>query len=85
MKMTMHIDEALLARVMKTNGFATKTEAVETALKEIDRKARLRELGRTGLGLSPKELGEAVDPAYDIMELRVADKSGRYGRGRSRR
>ena len=31
MKMTMHIDEELLDRVIAAHGFASKTEAVEMA------------------------------------------------------
>ena len=74
MKMTMHIDEALLARVIKWTGAASKTEAVSMALHEMDRKARLAEFGRNGLGLSRAELTQAVDPAYDFVALRVAEE-----------
>ena len=65
MKMTMHIDEALLARVMPEYEFASKTEAVEAALKELDRQMRIRDFRKNGLGLTPEELGDAVDPFYD--------------------
>ena len=37
MKMTMHIDEALLKRVMEEYECESKTEAVEMALREMDR------------------------------------------------
>ena len=73
MKMTMHIDEGILERVMRWSGAASKTEAVDLALKEMDRKARLAEFGKTGLGLSRAELIEAVDPSYDLMSLRLAE------------
>jgi hypothetical protein len=63
--MTMHIDEALLARVMKDYGFPSKTEAVEAALKEMDRQMRLREFRKNGLGLTPDELAAAIDPQCD--------------------
>ena len=76
MKMTMHIDEGILERVMKWSGAASKTEAVDLALKEMDRKARLAEIGKTGLGLSRAELMEAVDPSYDLMALRLAETPG---------
>ena len=76
MKMTMHIDEGILDRVMKWSGAASKTEAVDLALKEMDRKARLAEFGKTGLGLSRAELLEAVDPGYDLMALRLAETPG---------
>lgn len=76
MKMTMHIDEGILERVMKWTGAMSKTEAVDLALKEMDRKARLAEFGKTGLGLSRAELLEAVDPSYDLMTLRLAETPG---------
>lgn len=65
MKMTMHIDEALLERVMREYEFPSKTEAVEAALKELDRQMRIREFRKNGLGLTPDELANAVDPFYD--------------------
>lgn len=80
MKMTMHIDDALLASVVRCTGASTKTEAVSLALKEMDRKARLREFGRKGLGFTKAELMAAVDPAYDLMALRVADGGAPAGR-----
>ena len=73
MKMTMHIDEGLLEEVMETYGCATKTDAVDFALKEVMRKKRLREYAKTGLGLTPAELKASVDPDYDLMALRVAE------------
>jgi Arc/MetJ family transcription regulator len=80
MKMTMHIDEALLNRVIEIYGYASKTEAVEMALRELDRKARFRELGKRGMGMSPEELGDAVDANYDLNALRVAEIPPRYGK-----
>ena len=80
MKMTMHIDDALLENVVRLTGASSKTEAVSIALKEMDRKARLREFGRKGLGLTKAELMAAVDPAYDLMALRVADGGAPAGR-----
>lgn len=80
MKMTMHIDEELLKRVMEAYGYESKTEAVAMALRELDRKEVLREFGRTGLGLTPDELADAVDPNYDLMALRVAEIPPNYGK-----
>lgn len=40
----------------------------------MDRKARLAEFGRKGLGLSRAELTRAVDPAYNLVALRVAEE-----------
>jgi Arc/MetJ family transcription regulator len=80
MKMTMHIDEALLERVMEAYECETKTEAVEMALREMDRRVRFRELGMRGLEMTPEEIGEAVDPDYNIPAMRVAEPSVRYGK-----
>lgn len=80
MKMTMHIDEALLNRVIETYGYASKTEAVEMALRELDRRARFRELGKLGMGMTPEELGDAVDPSYDLMASRVAETPPGHGK-----
>lgn len=84
MKMTMHIDEVLLERVINTYGFASKTEAVEMALREMDRRARLREFRKKGLGFSAEELKAAVDPAYDLMAMRVAEPRNKKGYGKNR-
>ena len=70
MKMTMHIDEALLERVMREYEFPSKTEAVEAALKELDRQMRIREFRKNGLGLTPEELENAIYPDYDPEALR---------------
>ena len=66
MKMTMHIDEALLATVISDYGFDSKTEAVEAGLKELNRKMRLKEFREHGLGPTPEELAAAVDPTYEL-------------------
>ncbi len=84
MKMTMHIDEELLDRVVKRFGCESKTEAVEMALKEMDRKARFRDMVKTGLGLTPDELRNAVDPDYDVLSLRVAEPPPAYGSKKAR-
>jgi len=85
MKMTMHIDETILAEVMDTFGCASKTEAVDFALRELVRKRKLREFGRTGLGLTPDELANAFYPDYDPMALRVAEPPPRDGKPRTDR
>ncbi len=85
MKMTMHIDEELLDRVMKAHGCVSKTETIEMALREMDRRARLKEFGRKGLGLTPEELKNSVEPGYDVLAMRAAEKPAKYGKRRSRR
>jgi Arc/MetJ family transcription regulator len=84
MKMTMHIDEKLLTSVMEAYGFESKTEAVEKALWEMDRRAKLKVFASEGLGLTPDELADAVDPNYDLMALRVAEIPPKYGSSDSR-
>jgi len=85
MKMTMHIDEALLERVMRDYDCESKTAAISYALSELDRKARLKEFATHGLGFTPEELGNAVDPDYDMMSLRVAEQPAKHGKPRPRR
>lgn len=69
MKMTMHIDADLLTRVMEAYGYASKTEAVEMALRELDRRTRFEKLGRRGMEMTPGELMDAVYPGYDPKDL----------------
>jgi len=80
MKMTMHIDDALLARVMAATGATSKTRAIDMALREMDRKAKLMRLCSEGLGLTPDELHEAIDPAYDLDEMRRGETPVNYAR-----
>ena len=74
----MHIDEALLDRVVNTFGFPSKTQAVDTALREMERRARFRGIVAAGLGLTASEMRDAVAPGYDVLGLRVAEKQGKY-------
>jgi Arc/MetJ family transcription regulator len=80
MKMTMYIDDELLARVMEVTGATSKTKAIDLALREMDRKARLMKLSAAGLGLGPEELKDAVDPAYNLEETRRRETPTHYGR-----
>ena len=80
MKMTLHIDDELLARVMAATGAASKTKAIDLALREVDRKAKLVKLASQGLGLTPDALKDAVDPAYDLDAMRRRETPLRYGR-----
>jgi Arc/MetJ family transcription regulator len=80
MKMTLQVDEALLTRVMKSTGAASKAVAVDLALRELDRRSRMVHLTSAGLGASPSELVSAVDPAYDLEALRTAESPAPYGR-----
>lgn len=84
MKMTMHIDEEVLDRVMKITGAKTKTAAVETALNEMARRHKMKELFSAGLGLTPDELRASFDPnSYPEEPQRmnlVAEEKTSYGK-----
>jgi Arc/MetJ family transcription regulator len=80
MKMTLHIDDALLARVMKATGTTSKTRAVDFALREMDRRAHLAALCAEGLGMGAAELREAVDSSYDLQAQRERETPVSYGR-----
>ncbi len=72
----MHIDEALLARVMKDHDIRSKTKAVDFALREVDRRTTLKRLAETNLGLTEKEILTAFDDNYNVIELRAAESPG---------
>lgn len=80
MKMTMHIDDGLLERVMAATGASSKTKAIDLALREMDRRHTLARLASEGLGLSPAELRETVDSAYDLDKMRRRETPVNYGR-----
>ena len=80
MKMTMHIDDGLLDRVMTATGATSKTMAVDLALREMDRKAKLVKLCYEGLGMSGDELKDAIDPNYDLDEMRRRETPVNYAR-----
>lgn len=83
MKMTMHIDEELLANVMEATGASTKTEAVDMALREVSRRVRQRKLFAAPIGIEGKDPDEVFDfETYDA--LRVAEKPRKYGPRRRR-
>ena len=63
MKMTMHIDKAVLADVMELTGAASKTEAVELALREMARRHRQRRLLKEVLQLTPEQWDAETRPS----------------------
>ncbi len=84
MKMTMHIDEALLDDVIAMFGCATKTEAVNFALREVVRRKKLRAMLKAGMGMTADELRDSVEPGYDPSALRVAEPPANYDSGSRR-
>ena len=87
--MTMHIDEDVLARVMKVTGAKTKTQAVEIALADMARRHKLKELFSQGLGLTPDELRAEFAPTpadtFESADLKVAEAQAPYGGSRPAR
>ncbi len=90
MKMTMHIDEEVLERVMKITGAKTKREAVEIALNDMARRHKMKELFKAGLGMTPEELkAEFAPTAADYLDSHglplpplpaVAEEQAPYGK-----
>ena len=73
MKKPMHIDDGLLLRVKLALESNPKANAVTVAFHEMDRRARLMAFPAEGLGASPAELHDAMDPAYDHAALRACE------------
>ena len=70
--MTVEIDEKKLLRLMKLTGIKTKTKALNYALNAAEKSARRSKLLCTSL--APKDLENAIDPRYDLRELRAREK-----------
>ena len=86
MKMTLHIDEDLLFRVMEIAAVKSKTGAVDLALREFVRRGSLVHVLGAGLGETPEGLARMFDPAYDLEASRLSETPTPYGRKpRSRR
>lgn len=86
MKMTVEIDDELLARVMASSGCRTKTAAIELALREMDRRGDLLRLLDDDLAMTPDEWRVAFDEAANPEALTAAARPATYGeRARSRR
>lgn len=72
MKTTIEIDEPKLLDFMELTGIKTRREAIDYALTEAGRQAKIqRLLERT---FTPEELADSVDPNYDLMALREREK-----------
>lgn len=78
MKITLNVNDDLLNRVVKSSGSKTKTAAIDLALREMDRRARLTEVLTKGSGLQGEELANMFDPTTDPTLLRAAEGSGSY-------
>jgi Arc/MetJ family transcription regulator len=68
MKTTIDLDEAKLLRVMRLTGIKTRKEAIDFALNEAERAARIR-----AFLSKPFYVGSSSDPVapdYDVLKLR---------------
>lgn len=68
MKTTIEIDEAKLERVMTLTGLNTRKEAVDWALTEAERIARIDKIAANPWESSV--VRASVEPGYDVMEIR---------------
>ena len=69
--MTIDIDEQALKHFMGVIGAKSKREAVNKAILLADNVAQKNKLFAESL--SPEQLKYAVDPAYDLKDLRKTD------------
>ncbi len=90
MKMTMHIDDELLKEVMEATGAASKTAAVNEALRKIATKFRQREAFRKGLGMSSAEIRDSFDADLALgiapsAPSLLSENKATYGTGHGRK
>ncbi|MSU53586.1 MAG: hypothetical protein CK538_02065 [Opitutia bacterium] len=76
MKTTIDLDEAKLERVMKLTGLTTRKEAIDFALTQAERTARVKSLLSRPF-FDGLDEGAVVDPAYDVLALRQREKPAR--------
>lgn len=72
MKTPIDLDEAKHERVMKLTSLATRKDAIDFALTEAERSARVRALLNQGFfeGIGEEPI---MDPRYDVLTLRDAE------------
>ena len=75
MKTTIDLDETKLKRVMKLAGIGTRKEAIDAALTELERKAKLNHFFANALPHDAYK--NAIDPKYYLMKLREMSKPKR--------
>ncbi len=72
MKTTIDLDDKKLLRVMRLAGLKTRKEAIDYALTEAERLAKIRKVLSESIYVEPD--GDVVDPNYDLSRLREAEK-----------
>jgi hypothetical protein len=75
MKTTIDLDEGKLKRVMKLTGIKTRKQAIDYALTEAERSARIGAFYRKSFFV--RETGDVIDPNYDVLEVREKEKPRR--------
>jgi Arc/MetJ family transcription regulator len=73
MKTTVELDEQKLLRVMELTGLKTRKEAIDFALSEAERAAKIAKLFARPRR-SKDELQNLLDPEYDLAALRAQEK-----------
>lgn len=68
MKTTIEIDDAKLLRVMSLTGLKTRKEAVDWALTEAERIARVDQIASHPWDSATVK--ESVEPGYDVLSIR---------------
>ena len=68
MKTTIEIDEEKLETVMRLGGFKTRKEAIDWALTEAERLARINQI-KANIWTADM-LKDVIDPNYDLMAMR---------------
>ena len=72
-KTTVELDEQKLLRVMQLTGLKTRKEAIDYALSQAERAAKIAKLFARPRR-SKEELRNLLDPNYDLMTLREQEK-----------
>jgi Arc/MetJ family transcription regulator len=73
MKTTVDLDEQKLLRVMELTGLKTRKAAIDYALSQAERSAKIAKLFARSRR-SKDELKNALDPKYDLTALREVEK-----------
>lgn len=78
MKTTIEIDEAKLERLMKLTGLKTRKEAVDWALTEAERIARIDKIAAQPWDSA--RVRDSINSEYDILAIRNQSVSYRKGK-----
>jgi putative antitoxin of VapBC-like toxin-antitoxin system len=72
-KTTVELDEQKLRRVMELTGIKTRKEAIDYALGQAERAAKMAKLFTRPVR-TRSEIKDALDPSYDLTKLREREK-----------